>query len=45
MEEFDNYAIDIDGDCLSNDFDDYDLYGERMEEDSSDDFGNNLILD
>ena len=29
---FDDYAVDIDSDCLHNDFDDYDLYGERMEE-------------
>lgn len=37
----DDYGISIDSDCYSNDFDDYDLYGERMEE-SDDDFGDGI---
>lgn len=40
-DNFDDYTIQIDSDCVENDFDEYDLYGERME-DSSDDFGNNI---
>lgn len=35
MTEEDNlYAIEVDSDCISQDFDDYDLYGERMTPDS-----------
>lgn len=34
MEEIDDvnvYGVEVDADCVSADFDDYDLYGERME--------------
>ena len=34
MEEIDDvdvYGVEVDADCVSDDFDDYDLYGERME--------------
>lgn len=31
MTDFDiNYGVDIDSECLTQDFDDVDLYGERM---------------
>lgn len=30
LDDFDLYAVEVDGDCVNNDFDDYDLYGERM---------------
>lgn len=30
MDEFDNIAVEVDADCISQDFDDYDLFGERM---------------
>lgn len=43
MNDFD-YAIEIDSDVLTQDVDDYDLYGERMEKESDDTFGNDLIL-
>lgn len=43
MNDFD-YAIEIDSDVLTQDVDDYDLYGERMEE-TDNDFGNDLILE
>lgn len=43
MNDFD-YAIEIDSDVLTQDVDDYDLYGERIEENNNDDFGNDLIL-
>lgn len=44
MDNFEDYTIDIDSDCVSSDFDDYDLYGEIMEE-SENDFGDNLELE
>lgn len=46
MDNFDNYSIDIDAECLHQDFDDVDLYGEKIEENETDmlsesiDFGN-----
>lgn len=30
MDEFDNIGVEVDADCISQDFDDYDLFGERM---------------
>lgn len=41
MEELDDYSILIDSDCLNQDFDDYDLYGERIIE-SDDSFGDDI---
>lgn len=38
---FEAYAVGIDSYCISNDFDDYDLYGEIME-DSDDNYGDNI---
>lgn len=43
MEDFDNYCVDIDAECLHQDFDDVDLFGEKIEE-TSDNFGNELQL-
>ena len=43
-DDFDTYMIQVDSDCVSSDFDDYDLYGEIMEE-SEDSFGDNLELE
>ncbi len=40
---FDDYQVQVDSDCIRSDFDDYDLYGEIMEE-SDDNFGNELEL-
>ena len=34
--EFDNFAVNIDAECASQDFDDVDLYGEIMIEDDND---------
>lgn len=42
-DEFDLYAVGIDSDCVEHDFDDYDLFGEIMEE-SDDNYGDDLIL-
>ena len=39
--DFDTFAVNIDSDCVTDDFDNYDLYGERMEE-TNDTFGDNL---
>ena len=40
-DNFDAYKVQVDSDCISSDFDDYDLYGEIMEE-SDDNFGNDF---
>lgn len=40
-DDFDAYKIQVDSDCIISDFDDYDLYGEIMEE-SDDDFGDDF---
>lgn len=40
-DDFNAYKIQVDSDCISSDFDDYDLYGEIMEE-SDDDFGDDF---
>lgn len=41
MEDFDIYSVNIDSECLHQDFDDIDLYGEKIEE-SDDDFGSDI---
>ena len=43
IENFDDYAISIDNECLHQDFDDVDLFGEKLEE-TSDNFGNDIQL-
>ena len=43
-DDFDVYKVQVDSDCVSSDFDDYDLYGEIMEE-SDDDFGDDFELE
>lgn len=42
MINFDDYSIQIDNECLHQDFDDVDLYGERYEESTSDSFGDDI---
>lgn len=44
MDEFDNYCINIDADCITQDFDDYDLYGEKTIE-SNNNYGNDIIFE
>lgn len=44
MDEFDNYCINMDSECLHQDFDDVDLYGEKTYEDTEDSFGDELEL-
>lgn len=42
MDDFDNYSVEIDGECLHQDFDDVDLYGTKLVEDEDDEFGNDI---
>lgn len=42
MDNFDDYAVNVDNECLHQDFDDVDLYGEKLEESIDDDFGDEL---
>lgn len=42
MDDFDIYGVNIDTECLHQDFDDVDLYGTKMVEDESDEFSNNI---
>lgn len=41
---FDDYSVNIDNDCLYQDFDDIDLYGDKVIEEDTDNFGSNLQL-
>lgn len=45
MEDFDDYAVNIDSECLHQDFDDVDLYGEKLEESTDDNYGDDLKLE
>lgn len=40
--DFKTFSVDVDSDCITNDFDDYDLYGEIMEDNNNDDYGNDI---
>ena len=45
MEEdfnFEVFSVNVDSDCITDDFDNYDLYGEIMENDDSEDYGNEI---
>lgn len=39
---FEAFSVNVDSDCITNDFDDYDLFGEITENDNSDNFGDNI---
>lgn len=41
-DNFDDYAISIENDVLSNDFDDIDLYGDKIVEEDTDNFGEEI---
>lgn len=45
MDDFDCYAIPIDSECLNQDFDDIDLFGKKLENELTDNFGSELQLD
>lgn len=41
-DDFNNFAISIESDVLSQDFDSIDLYGDKIEEQDTDNFGDNI---
>lgn len=41
-DDFDNFSINIESDVLSQDFDSIDLYGDKIEEENTDNFGDNI---
>lgn len=41
-DNFNDFAILIESDVLSQDFDNIDLYGDKYEEEESDNFGNDI---
>lgn len=41
-DNFDNFAVSIENDVLSQDFDDIDLYGDKIIEDETDGFGDDI---
>lgn len=45
MDEFETYGINMDSECLHQDFDDIDLYGNKTIEDNDDSYGDNLKLE
>lgn len=42
MDDFEDYAIYIDSELYDRDFDDIDLFGEKLVEDSDDNFGDEI---
>ena len=42
---FDDFAVTIESDVLSQDFDDVDLYGDKYEEENSDGYGDDILFD
>lgn len=42
MDDFDYYCVDMDSECLNQDFDDVDLFGEKLIEDTDDGFGDDI---
>ena len=45
MEEnfnFEVFSVNVDSDCITDDFDNYDLYGEIMENDDYEDYGDEI---
>lgn len=41
-DNFDDFAIPIESDVLSQDFDDIDLYGDKYEEEENNGYGDNI---
>ena len=41
-DNFDDFAVPIESDVLSQDFDDIDLYGDKTFEEETDGFGDNI---
>lgn len=45
MEEdfnFEDFSVNVDSDCITDDFDNYDLYGEIMEGYDREDYGDDI---
>lgn len=45
MDNFDDYSVPIDSECLHQDIDDVDLYATKLEEEDNDGFGDDIIFD
>lgn len=44
--DFETYSVNIDSYCYSNDFDEYDLFGDRLEDDTcTNELANNIIYE
>ena len=41
-DNFDEFSVLIESDVLSQDFDDVDLYGDKIEEENNDRYGDNI---
>lgn len=41
-DNFNDFSISIESDVVSQDFDDVDLYGDKIEEDNTDGYGDNI---
>ena len=41
-DNFDEFSVLIESDVLSQDFDDVDLYGDKIEEEDSDEYSDNI---
>ena len=39
---FEDFSVNVDSDCITDDFDNYDLYGEIMEGDDREDYGDDI---
>ena len=39
---FEAFSVDVDSDCITDDFDNYDLYGEIMEDNDREDYGDDI---
>lgn len=42
MDNFNDYAINVDAECINQDFDDVDLYGNKYEEEENDRYGDDI---
>ena len=40
--DFEAFSVDVDSDCITDDFDNYDLYGEIMEGNDREDYGDDI---
>lgn len=45
MDNFNLYSVQMDAECLHQDFDDVDLYGTKLESTDDNGFGDDLVLE